>query len=350
MKFNIITEATMFRWVDFAKRYRQTLDEFLLADQLGFDGVGVSDQHFNAPVAATSAPDLFHSFVATNTKALKVRTHTATLTYRHPVLMAETAATLDVLSDGRLEFGTGRGNSADALATFGVDPETSFEVFKEALTVIIGAWTSADLYEFAGKFFTVPGIRITPKPMQIPHPPVWYAAISPNSHRNAGQLGLGLLTGADGVPLEKLVERIGLYRQEIRNPTPVPGCQVNESVSFAVAGYCAKSAQEAREVSGPPFIAWLTGATAMYEKTVKKQRPSLDFTKARAAYEFDTLNDTLQIISGTPDYWIERITLLKELGVEHLDIYVRGLEHNEIVSSMTLLAREVLPHARLSKY
>ena len=150
--------------------------------------------------------------------------------YNHPVRSAESAAVLDLISDGRVEFGTGRSSTRAELEGFGIHPTETREMWQEALDHIVGCWTN-DEYEFSGKHWSMPRRRVLPKPFQKPHPPIWGATGSPETHRLVGQMGLGLLSFSVGTPPEELKRRIDIYRQGISECTKPSGKFINDQAA-----------------------------------------------------------------------------------------------------------------------
>ncbi|MFC9355732.1 LLM class flavin-dependent oxidoreductase [Rhodococcus sp. NPDC057014] len=342
-----MTEATMFGETDTARRYHETIDQMLLAEELGFDSVGASDQHFFAPSAMISAPDLLHAVVARNTSHITIRTTTATLPLYHPLQVAERVATLDILSNGRVEFGTGRGNSMLAFDAFEVPLTEAYERYVESLAIITGAWCAEGEFSYKGKFYNIPPRVLCPKPVQKPHPPIFYAAISPESHVNAGRLGVGLMTGPTGVSYEKFAERIRLYRDAAANPQPVGPYESNNRVVLGLRGFCGTTNEEARKIAGPPFIDWIRDADTMYQAKLSKEQPDLERVSEREGrYEYESLRSKSVIISGDPDHWIEMVRMWESLGVDEININHAGIPHADIVRSMKMLGNYVFPEFR----
>ena len=108
--------------------------------------------------------------------------------YNHPVRTAESVAVLDLLSDGRVDFGTGRSATRIELEGFGVDPHETREMWREAIDHVVGCWTN-DRYSFEGKYWSLPDRRVQPKPLQQPHPPIWGATTSDDGHQQVGASG-----------------------------------------------------------------------------------------------------------------------------------------------------------------
>src|SRR5262249_5721578 len=159
-----------------------------------------------------SAPEVLYGAVAARTSRIKIGHGVRLLPvpYNHPLRVAEMGATLDCLCDGRLEFGTGRSATRAGLGGVGLDPAGTRGVGEEAPQVVGGAGTPAVSGGRAGHS-GLPPRRVHPKPLQKPHPPLWVASTSPQSHGLAGRKGLGLLSFTIGVPPEELAGRIQLY-------------------------------------------------------------------------------------------------------------------------------------------
>ena len=351
MKFALLNEGAAREGVDRPTIYREVIETIDAAEAASFDVFGCSEQHFwpdfdGLPAVATiPTPEIFYAIAAERTERIGIRTAIATLPLRHPLLVAEQMATLDIVSGGRMQFGTGRGNSYLAADAFGIPMGETHERWEESLRIIIGAWASEGDFSWDGKFFTVPPQPFPLKPLQDPHPPVLYAALSPKSHELAGSLGLGLLTGTAGITLDKVAERIGLYRSAIKNAKPIPG-KANEYVSLTVLGHCHEDAAVARAQGEQAFINYYTAATMVYSETVHRVDAAVDFSRIGAKYNFEDMAETAMIICGDPDTWIKKIGELREVGIDELTINFAGVEHEAMLSAIELLGREVFPRFR----
>src|SRR5262249_51368957 len=156
--------------------------EVILAEQLGFDIFGLSEQHFALGVASVSAPECLFSYLFARTNHIRFRHAIVLLPYmiNHPLRVAERIATEDVLSNGRVELGVGRGNTTLTRRVLGVPPDEKRERWEEALDLIMPALPK-DPFRSEGKFFRVPPRSLVPKAVQPPPPPIWAAAMSPDS-------------------------------------------------------------------------------------------------------------------------------------------------------------------------
>jgi len=159
------------------QRYRDTLEQSVHAESLGFESVWPVEQHFNADLSITPAPLLLLAALAERTRTLRLGIAIVLVPLSHPIRIAEEIATLDVLSNGRVEFGVGRGAIPTHFAGFGIPQAESRERFAEALEVIVQAWTK-ERVSHTGRFLKGDDICIAPKPVQRPHPPIRAAANS----------------------------------------------------------------------------------------------------------------------------------------------------------------------------
>src|SRR5262245_57604503 len=153
------------------QRYRDTIEQAVYAEALGFESVWTVAQQCNTNLSSIPAPLLLLSAVAERTTNLRLGIAVVLLSLSHPVRVAEEIATLDVLSNGRVEFGIGRGSIPTHFSGFGLNQAESRERMLESLELILQAWTSERL-SFQGKFFHVDNLAVVPKPVQQPHPPV----------------------------------------------------------------------------------------------------------------------------------------------------------------------------------
>ena len=224
MKFGLFYEIPVARpWTERSEydAYHNTIEQAVLADRVGFDSFWTVEHHFLEEFSHCSAPGVLYGAIAAQTQNLRIGHGVRLLPfpYNHPIRAAEAAAVLDLICDGRLEFGTGRSATRAELEGFGIHPNDTRELWREALEMVVGAWTE-EVFQWKGKHFEMPPRRVVPKPIQRPHPPLWVASTSPETHEAAGENGLGLLSFTIGVPPEDLAERLKLYRRGIENAKP----------------------------------------------------------------------------------------------------------------------------------
>ncbi len=167
--------------------YKDTLDLMILAEQLGFDSVWGGEEHFYS-FGVCPSPQLFLTALARETSRLRLGTAISLLPFENPLRKAEDFAMLDILSNGRLNFGVGRGIIPKHFEGFRVDPRESRARYEESLAIIRGAWTQ-DPFSYEGKFWQVPSLSLSPKPLQKPHPPIYRGTISLESFETAAVTG-----------------------------------------------------------------------------------------------------------------------------------------------------------------
>ncbi|MBX3503370.1 MAG: LLM class flavin-dependent oxidoreductase [Alphaproteobacteria bacterium] len=194
----------------------QAYDDFIAyvveAERLGFRSVFLVEHHFTG-VGQLSASLTLLAYLAARTRTIRLGTAVIVLPWHNPVLLAEQAATLDLLSGGRLDFGVGKGYRASEFAGFRIAMDEATERFDEAIEVIRKAWTSPGRFSHQGRRWAFDDIVVEPAPLQRPHPPLWLAAGSPDSIRRAAREGYNLLLDQLG-SVALTIERVALFREE----------------------------------------------------------------------------------------------------------------------------------------
>ena len=194
MRFGILHEASARPGDTLSGLYEETLELIDAAESAGFDFFGCSSSTSGRRSTACrrsraiATPEIFYAMGIARTERIKFRTAVATLAHHHRLVLASRIATLDIVSGGRMEFGTGRGNSALAADAFGIPVEEMYDRWQESLEIILAAWASEEEFSWHGKFFDIPSRHISIKPVQKPHPLTYYAAffkpsVSPTCRR-----------------------------------------------------------------------------------------------------------------------------------------------------------------------
>lgn len=207
--------------------FHDAVEQAVLADRLGYHGVWAVEHHGLLEYSHCSAPEVLLSFIAARTERILLG-HAVTLTpsrYNHPIRVAERVAALDILSGGRVRWGSGKSASRTEQGSFEIDPADLDGQWREALDMIPRMWRS-DVFEWAGKHYQVPPTPVIPKPVQRPHPPIFAACSRPESVVLAGSLGVGSLNFAAGTD-EYLAEKVRSYRAAIATAT-VSGRRLND--------------------------------------------------------------------------------------------------------------------------
>lgn len=333
--------------------FRDTLDELAFADTLGFRTAWLVEHHFMREYSHSSAPELFLAALSQRTRRLRLGHGIIPLPYNHPVRVAERLATLDVLSGGRVEFGFGRGFSPEEYASFGVDMADSRSLTAEALEIVRASFAGEPI-TYAGEHFRLDGVQILPKVVQDPHPPIWTAAVSPESYELAARLGSGALVGPFK-PWFMVREDIRRYREAWHrhhgDGPPRPG--QNPRVGMTVGILCLEDGRRARRLAREGF-------TWFYRQLLGQTRPVLE--RLYASYEYYrkfgqwrglldkavnlALLETLGMaIVGDPEHCTRKLAAMQAAGVDHILCAVgAGTAPTDVVrESMQLLSEQVMP-------
>lgn len=192
--------------------YRGFIEYVIEAERLGFDSVFLVEHHFTGAGQVSSSMTLL-AYLAARTQRIRLGTAVVVLPWHNPVLVAEQAATLDLLSGGRLDLGVGKGYRAPEFGGFCIPQAEATERFDEALEVIRKAWTSDGRFSHHGKRWHYDNVVVEPEPVQRPHPPLWMAGGSPDSIRRAAREGFNLLLDQLG-STRLTIERVAMFREE----------------------------------------------------------------------------------------------------------------------------------------
>jgi alkanesulfonate monooxygenase SsuD/methylene tetrahydromethanopterin reductase-like flavin-dependent oxidoreductase (luciferase family) len=335
-----------------------SLEQVVRADEVGFSHVWAVEHHFRENFSHSSAPEIWLTALAQHTDRIRLG-HGVVQTlplYNHPVRVAERAATLDILSNGRLELGTGRAVNLHELGGWNITENTR-DMWLESVKLIGKIWTSGfELIDFDGEFVQLHERVVLPRPLQDPHPPLWVAATSPDSYRMAGEVGMGVLGFGMAVNAEVMGRRIAEYRGALSTATPVGGAK-NDNVGLFMMAYCAETREEARRIAQGPFnwyldetlksfLGWAGEGQVLpkgYEWYVSVATSQAERAAAR---NFDYLLDGGMILCGTPDDLIRTIEQFEAVGVTQMlmGISIGDLAHDDVMRSIELIGEQVIPH------
>lgn len=352
MKFGIFYEHSVNRPWDAASEYRiyqQALEQVELADKLGFDQVWEVEHHFLEEYSHSSAPEVFLAACAARTQNIHVCHGVCMILppFNHPVRCAERAAVLDIMSGGRLEFGTGRSATWTELGGFRCEPDDTKAMWDEALHAIPRMWMD-DYFSFEGKYFSMPSRAILPKPIQKPHPPLWVAVSSPETAIQAAERGIGLLGVSIGTP-EEYEERVANYRRIIRSCEPA-GAFVNEQVNGVGWMFCAETDEEARRYGGAAAMhfaqaaAHLAGVGSLYPSPAYSAQASAVQLRTRPGDVAGPIQQGTPI--GSPDKVIAALKQWESIGVDRMVFlinYDQVIPQEKILNSLRLFAEQVMP-------
>jgi alkanesulfonate monooxygenase SsuD/methylene tetrahydromethanopterin reductase-like flavin-dependent oxidoreductase (luciferase family) len=192
--------------------YHDFINYVVEAERLGFSSVFLVEHHFTGFGQVSASMNLL-SYLAARTERIRLGTAVVVLPWHNPILVAEQAATLDLLSNGRLDFGVGKGYRSYEFSGFSIAPEEATERFDEAMEVIRKAWTTQGRFSYHGKRWRFDNVVVEPSPIQQPHPPFWLGAGSAESIGRAAREGYNLLLDQIA-PTDLVIERVATFRRE----------------------------------------------------------------------------------------------------------------------------------------
>jgi len=351
------------------------VDQAILAEQYGFDRIWAVEHHALVEYAHLSAPEIFLSFVAARTSRIRIGHGVicAPFKYNHPVRIAERTATLDILSNGRLDVGFGRGATPRETGTFGITPEQTQTELAQTLQMLPQIWTDEE-FSYTSDSIKVPARNIVPKPMQTPHPPMFMACTKESTLQMAGSLGIGALALGFAGP-DDIAEKNKLYRAAIaaRREQDVVGAFANDHLSALCPAIVLDDDAKARQIgfSGQRFFMesinhWSRGGPkpdpSTYgdsEQSLREQNKSLemqfgselvkiaDATDRRDAEQKAGLHLTRQEQAyGDTDDCIAYVQRLIDAGADEIMFLIQmGTVPQEIcLETIRNIGTTVLPH------
>lgn len=333
-----------------AQVIRDELDQMVRSETLGFDSVWLTEHHYS-DYGISAAPSVLATALACRTERISIGTAVYVLPFHHPLRLAEETATIDILSGGRLIVGLGRGNRVREFVGHGVDQRESRTRLEEGIDLLLAAWTQPTV-TFAGRHWTVPEIRVDPKPLQQPHPPVAVAATSDESIVWAARRGFRLLSSGLGTATPALVRTRATYAQAL-DAAGHPSAFTDDLLSRWLVTkhvYVADTDERAR-AEAEPHERWYLDSFA--RSLSPEGLPDLS-SEARQATEAmaarvtqrrweDLVEDSLLI--GSPATVRAQVAQLAEAGVGELACWMNfgGLPADRVERSMRLFAEEVIP-------
>jgi len=331
MRFGLFGSATARHGgpdVDSGLGYKQFIDYNIEAEALGYQSTFLVEHHFSGAGQVSASLTLL-TWLAARTKTLRLGTAVLVLPWHNPVLLAEQAATIDLLSGGRLDFGVGKGYRHNEFAGFCIPIEEGEARFQECLDVLVKSWTAKERFSHRGQYWKFDDIIVEPPTAQKPHPPMWMAAGSPSSISQVAERGYNLLLD-QFASLETIGERVRTFKAAVEKRGRVfDPLEVGVARAFYVAKDKAdkEAALEARLAAQRHFAALSKAADGTQSKA-----SIMAFSDTREASEEAALY-------GTPDEIALKLERLKRLGVEYILLNGGGLAHE----SLRRFARELMP-------
>ncbi|HKD69445.1 MAG TPA: LLM class flavin-dependent oxidoreductase [Candidatus Binataceae bacterium] len=353
MKFGVFYEHQLPRpWGPDSEynRFQQALDQVELADKVGIDYVWLVEHHFLEEYAHSSAPEIFLAGASQRTTQIRLGHGIVALPtpYNHPARVAERISTLDLISGGRVEFGTGE-TSADAeLFAFHVPREEKQAMWLESLEVVTRMLSEEPFRGHEGKYLNFPVRNVIPKPRQKPHPPLWVACSRLETIKLAARLGLGALTFGFVSPEDAHHWSDEYYRVLAEECVPI-GSTINPNIAFTMLFLCGNDRERARQL-GPEhcfFMTYAFGHHYLYGEHEPGKTSVWEKYKAAPGAGVG-IEGTSGACFGTPKEARDAFRIWENTGIDQIMLLTQcgDMPHEATCESIELLGREVMQEFR----
>jgi alkanesulfonate monooxygenase SsuD/methylene tetrahydromethanopterin reductase-like flavin-dependent oxidoreductase (luciferase family) len=349
MKFGLFYELPVPRpWDGDAEPriFHEALEQIELADRLGIDYVWEVEHHFLEEYSHSGAPEVFLAAVSQRTKNIRLG-HGITLTppaYNHPARLAERIATLDIVSNGRVDWGTGESATLIEMEGYGVPKEEKTAMWREGAEQAANMMAMTPYPGFEGRYFSMPCRNVVPKPMQKPHPPMWIGCSRRESILRAARCGAGALVFGFVEP-EQAAEWVKEYYDIVKSDECVPiGHTVNANIAAVSAMSTHPDEQEAirRGLDGFRFFGYSLAHYTMFGE----HKPGRTDIWARFEEVRDEMPDNAGRGGiGTPEQVRAHMQAYADVGMDQM-IFVQQHgknRHEHICESLELFAAEIMP-------
>ena len=329
MQFGLFGSASARRGgpdIDSAAGFRDFIDNNVEAEALGFHSTFLVEHHFTGFGQVSATLNLL-TWLGARTSTLRLGTAVMVLPWHNPVLLAEQAATIDLLSGGRLDLGIGKGYRYNEFSGFCIPMEEAEERFDEALSVLVKAWTSNEPWSHRGKYWHFDEVVVEPPTAQQPHPPLWMGAGSRESIEKVAARGHNLLLD-QFASIEQTGERLATYKAAVESHGRVfdpMSVAVARSVNVLMTAAEREQAIETR-----------MAGIARTERLAA--HPSGQFRSSINSYEEGRAGAEAGVLYGTPDEISEHLQTLRDFGAEYVLLNSPGG-----LPSLRRFAKEIMP-------
>jgi alkanesulfonate monooxygenase SsuD/methylene tetrahydromethanopterin reductase-like flavin-dependent oxidoreductase (luciferase family) len=352
MKFGIFYELQLPRpWQpgDEHRLYQNALQQIELADRLGYDHAWQVEHHFLEEYSHSPSPETFLAAASQRTRNIRLGHGIYQLTTNHPARIAERTASLDLLSNGRVELGMGESASITELEPFGVNMDDKREIFEEAVRALIPMFKDGPT-EHHGKYFDMPLRTVIPKPLQKPHPPLWVACSQLETLAKVGEWGMGAL-GFQFVSADAAHAWVhAYYNAFVKRQKKLADYRTNPNIALVSFFMCAKTDEEARErADGDTFFQF---ALRFYAAAPGRRRPPAgtvnmwdEYQKWKAANPEAHAAALRGGLIGSPDTIRRKLQKFQSSNIDQVVLLNQAGRntHEDICESLELFAREVMP-------
>jgi natural product biosynthesis luciferase-like monooxygenase protein len=346
MKFSLFYLTSYFPEIHGSERglYDQILEEVDAGERMGLYSVWLAEHHFFDYGGHVPSIPVLGATIAARTTKMKIASGIVMIGLQDPIRVAEQFAMLDQLSGGRVIFGIGRGFQKCEFDAFQRKMDDSRIAFEEAHEVICRAWTE-ERFSFDGKFTKVKNLRVIPKPLQKPMPPIYVACtFTPQSFHWTGSQGHNLMIVPYAAPELAIVKQnVDLYRTALAGS----GRSTGGDVISAVHAYCAASAEKAKEEPRAALMRYLGqfAESTRDEQYSKEYAAYTGLSEALSKFDYDTFLYPDRVLFGDPEQCVDRVRALEAMGITHVGLVIDfgGLRKEQILASLERFRNHVIP-------
>jgi alkanesulfonate monooxygenase SsuD/methylene tetrahydromethanopterin reductase-like flavin-dependent oxidoreductase (luciferase family) len=335
------------------KIIKDALEQVELSDRLGYDYVWATEHHFLEEYAHSSAPEIFLAACSQRTKNLRIGHGIVQMPpfINHPARVAERVATLDLVSDGRIDFGCGAGATETELGGFNVPQSQKKEMFLDGMRIAIRMMVEDPFAGYESEYIKMPQRNVMPKPLQKPHPPLWMACSRRESILQAARLGVGALTFSFVSP-EQAAQWVKDYYETIENESEPIGYAVNPNFAIACPFLCDEDAKRMEQVGTESygFFVYGLGHYSFFGEHMPGRTDIWDEFKNHPK-DFALPEGRIQDCVGTPDMLRTRLREFEAVGIDQVICISQAgkIPHELLCSSIELFSKEVLPEFKDSE-
>ena len=347
MEFGSFIEFHLREGLSQADAFEEAFAHVDMAEQLGLGAAWLAEAHFNAERSVLSSPLVLASAIAARTKRIKVGTAVLVLPLGNPLRIAEEAATLDHVSEGRFEFGIGRSGLPGSYEGYNLPYAESQERFAEYLEIILKAWTN-ESFSHDGKYFSFDDVCLVPKPYQSPHPPVRIAANSSETFPRMGALGYPIFIGLRRATMTEVAEQVRSYQQSWNDA----GHTERPSVNLRVPVYVADTEEQAFSEPQESFMTQFhkLGRAVASSVTTPGADPHGDRAETGqqlASVTWEQVLENKKVVVGTAETVTEQLhEMASELALDGFAVEFNAGERiprDKVEHSLTLFCERVMP-------
>jgi alkanesulfonate monooxygenase SsuD/methylene tetrahydromethanopterin reductase-like flavin-dependent oxidoreductase (luciferase family) len=350
VKFGLMTQIQMPRpWGPNpeVQAYNNAIAQAEAADAAGFDYYWITEQHFFLEIGHSACPDMLLAAISQRTKHIRLGFSVILMTINNPFAIAERVATLDVITNGRVDFGMGRGSTPYMVEAFGIDRATEKERSDEATQAVLRMLTEEKFSGFKGKYFDLPERHVLPRVVQTPHPPLWAAASNLSSYERAGRQGLGVI-GVTRNSIAETRDAIRNYRAAIRGADPKDfiGAFANEQVGGFALACCHEDDRTGRDLACAA-ARWYNGdndSTLNPVRFATAGGVEAVVGKFRSRSNEQLIEDGMAI-GGNPDTVSRIVEKWAEAGMDQMIFLLQAghISHDQVMRSIELIGEKVIP-------